>query len=161
MGRLALNGVDRQTPQVIYLAAGTVGNSGTGETTLFSKALPAGLLAQNGDMLRITAVLDGAANANAKAMALKFGATTIASRVSSADNDGFYRVVGEVVRISATAQFTDFQFQLNSAAPTQTQTTPAETLANAITVALTGTSAVGSNDILGKYLMIEFIPATA
>ena len=137
-----------------------VGNSLAAETTLYSTTIPANTLTPDKKRVRITSRGNFAANANAKRLRMKFGATTIydSTLVVSGGN---WEVVGEVTRTTGAAQ-TSFakglvEAPLGTTVPLGLQrTTPAETLTNAVTVATTA-QATANNDIVhdGSYTEVE------
>lgn len=152
----------------VYAAGGTVpsvlhksvtsaqtGNN-TDETTLWSYSLPAGTLASDGQAIRITAFGDTASNTNSKTIRLKFGGTTLATRVSATSGSNWY-VRATVFRTGATAQQcpVDAYFtSLGIGVPTAS-----ETLADAVTIAVTGTNGTASaGDVVFRGAIVEFLP---
>lgn len=139
----------------------SVSNVSTTETDLMTYALPAGALSANGKGVRIKAWGSFAANGNSKAVKLVFGATTLHTRTAST-NGGMWVFDSIVLRTSATAQIGTAELR-ESTATTNTlysgeNTTPAETLSGAVTIKVTGTSAVGSSDITQLGMLIEALP---
>lgn len=137
----------------------------TTETTLWTYSLPANALNANGRGVRITAWGTVGANADSKATKLYFGSTVIATRTST-DNDARWKMVGDVLRTAATTQLANGQFFIGGvgngtftgASFNLVQTTPAETLANAITIKVTGTNGTGvANDICLAGAYVETI----
>ncbi len=143
-------------PRVCNIDVAAVGNVGAGEDDLVSEALTAALLASNGHAVRITAWGTMAANANVKTLKLYFGATALVT-VSYGFNDATWRVDALVVRTGAATQDAHAEYQDDIPDAKQTVSTPAETLANAITVKCTG-EGVADNDIVQEGLIIEYLP---
>lgn len=142
------------------------GNVGGGEDILQTVALEAGVLDTDGKAIRIIAFGRFAANANGKTVAVRFGGiggTVVAqSAVGSTDyNNLAWRIEVLIIRTSATAQLSisDFKSQTGGASGSTTlRATPAQTLANAIDIVTTGTSAASaSNDILSDGIIVETI----
>lgn len=153
----------------IYAAGGTVPSvlhksvtsastgANTDETTLWSYSLPAGTLASDGQAVRITVFGETASNTNTKTVTLKFGATTLGARTTTTSG-ATWQAVATVMRSGATAQVATAQSHITSGI-VQNTTAPAETLANAVTIALTGTNGTASDgDITFKGAIVEFLP---
>lgn len=136
----------------------------TAETDLYTFSLPAATLAVNGQGVRVTAVVTAAATATTKRLRLYFGATAFADTGALTLNAKSVRIYGEVLRTSATAQVAEGGYATNDATSVTTaglqfaKSTPGETLANAITVKLTGLNGTANaNDIVGSYFLVELI----
>lgn len=130
-------------------------NSGSGETTLFTKTLDAGLLAADGMAIEVVGFGTTANNSNSKAIKLYFGATVVESfSFTTAQVD--WTVYGRVVRTGAATQKALGKGQ-RATSNTMTYTTPAETLSGGIEVKITGTG-VSTNDIVGRGFEILLIP---
>ena len=126
-----------------------VGNAAdTNEADLFSFAIPAGKLANVGDLVRLKAWVKNAANANNKQTRVYFGGTTIGDSTVIASNNNWWVVEAVVIRTGAATQVALCHAlnNANSGAWTSatggavTQTAPSETLSGAVTIRLTGTS---------------------
>lgn len=149
------------TPHLTSTTA--VGNIGAGPDDMTSYALPAGLLASDGMVLRFTAGGTLAANANAKSILIVFGATSFTLLPAVATSGGFWRLQGEIVRVSATTQLMFASINVvNGAGGTGTAfaggpaTQPTETLANSITFK-TQANGTADNDVSQKYLYLEVV----
>lgn len=158
------------TSNISSLGAGTIytyqsgtgtGNVTTGEDTLYSKSIPANVLATDGDSLYISLYGLLANNANSKVFRVKFGATTLLTTSSNPSSDISWVITGEITRTSATTQVSMFQvkgYTLSTAdASGLTVTTSAETLSGAVTFLVTG-EGVDTNDLILKSARIEYHP---
>lgn len=140
----------------------TVNGSGadTTEDNLTSYAVPAGAVAVNGRGLRVTAWGDGVSTADVTTIKGYFGATAVVTKVLTASQANTWRAEFEVVRTAATTQVaTGCLFNGGTAATlVQSNSSPAETLANAITIKFTGQRTVSSvaNSLRQLGLVVEF-----
>ncbi len=134
-----------------------VGNVGAGADTLMSYSLPASTLLVDGQALRITVHGTMAGNANAKAITLDFGSTSVALiTTTAAPNGKDWRAEATVIRVGVGTQEmftiasggTVFEQALRSA--------PAETLTSAVTIKCTAT-AVADNDVVQRSLIVELL----
>lgn len=145
--------VNAKAGGAVYASATAVNNSGTGETTLWSQTIAAAVLGVDGDTLHFYYAGTIQTSANNKRLRVKFGATTFFD--STAQNPGVataFVIHGRIVRTGATTQKcsaelattvgTLFTFTGYAAA--------AETLANAIALAITGQGGA-SNEITFEY----------
>ena len=126
-----------------------VGNVGTGEDDLCSAAIPAGILAVDGDSIEIEAWFSFAANGNNKQVKLYFGASAIYASGAVAQNGGKLHLRAIVTRTGATAQISVVTAGVSNGATmtADVQTgTPGETLSGAVTVKATG-EATSDDDI--------------
>lgn len=148
----------------IKVSTTAVGNVGTGEDNLITFALPGNVLYTNNDGFRFVMAGTFAANANNKQVRAYFGATIIGNTGVIAHNGGAWRIEGEVLRTGATAQISNTIITYTTAAGVSTAgtmyATPAETLANAITLKATG-EATSNDDIIQKYLVVSPIAYSA
>lgn len=140
-----------------------VGNVGIGEDDLMTYPVPASTLAVNGGSIRGRASGTIANSINAKRLRFKFGATTILDTGAA----GFpvsqaiqWVMDFEIIRVSATTQKCTANLSTNNAslASYVGYSTAAETLANAITLKLTG-EGVTDNDVVEETLTVQFVPA--
>jgi len=152
--------IARVQPYTPHLVINTtpVGNVGAGVDTLQSYALAAGLLGTAGWGIEITAVVKYAANANTKQAWLYFGATAIAVGVQAAWNNVACVLRATVIRTGAATQVAlgSTSSGTGSANPSATFSEPAETLANAITIAVKG-EATDNDDVISKLLMVRLV----
>jgi len=135
------------------------GNVGAGEDDLITYSVPAGLLAANGDYIEFTMSFDLAANANAKQVKVKFGATTIYASGSQTQNDGVIEITGKIIRTGAATQRITYSVSSNTTLFTDyaDYVTAGETLSGAVTLKATG-EAVSNDDISQKILTVKFFP---
>jgi len=135
----------------------------TSETDLITIALPANLLDVNGNGIRLTAFGTCPATATTKRMRLYFGATVVSDTTAVTINNGAWKLDAIIIRTGATAQIAQgTEFSTQAAGPSTVVSsstqfgTPAETLANAITVKITGQNGTANaNDIVARGLMYE------
>lgn len=133
-------------------------DANTNEKDLATYSLPAGSLATDGQAVKITAFGTVAANGNTKTIRIYFGSTVIRARVTTANGVAWY-FEGTVVRTSATAQKATADITISGPGPAPEYTTPAETLANAVTIKVTGQNGTGqANEIVLQGLMVEVLP---
>lgn len=137
----------------------SLSNVTTGETTLMTKAMPAGDLKVQYDGYFIRAGGSFAATVNTKEVRLYYGATVIGDTGAVILNNGRWWVEARVFRNAATTQvaISDGSTTLAALASFSSRTTPAETLANAITIKVTGQSGSASNDITQDFMDIQRI----
>ena len=140
----------------------------TTETTLKTWDLPAGALATDDQGIRIHAFGSFAANANAKTVRIKFGATTVLTYPGAGPGTGGggWRAQVDLFRTGGTAQkaipwlvsgignWGDPDFTTTTG-----HTTPAETLSGAVTIEVTGENGTGTaDDIVCEGFSVEFLP---
>lgn len=135
-------------------------NSGTGETTLHSYSVGANSLRTDKDCLRLMIGGSNAGNANNKQLRLKFGATTFADTGAVISSGEKWFGIVLIVRTGAATQRIITTIQSGAAGLWQGtyDTTAAETLSGAVTLAITGQGGA-SNDITLDYSMVEYLPA--
>lgn len=132
----------------------------TTEETLWTYSLPAAMLSRDGQCLRVTAWGTTAANANSKHVRLYFGATPMVSRNTTAFNGAQWRAVFEIVRTGATSQAGTGTLAAGApGAVYEARTaTPAESLAAAVTIKMTGQNTVASaGDITFSGAIVELL----
>jgi hypothetical protein len=137
-----------------YSAFGSAVNSGSGETTLLSKSMGAGDLANTNEGYYIRAGGSFAANANAKRVRVYFGATVIWDSTSSTTyNNGRWWMEARVFRNTATTQVAvSFGWStFTTIASQSSRTTPGETLSGTVLIKVTG-QGTSSSDIQQDYL---------
>ena len=134
-----------------------VTTTGTSEETIQSYSLPAGALKRNGQSLRVRAWGTTAANGNDKTVKLTFGATTLVSTGALAANAKDWYLEAIVVRTGAATQEAIANGQFNGAIVVTDRTAPAETLADAITIATKVTDATALGGTLMKGWMVEML----
>lgn len=130
------------------------GNNGAGETTMLSYSLPASTLSTNAESISIKAWGTTASNSNVKTIKLKFGSTILVTDSGSFVGDSWL-FEATIVRTGATSQDAIAEAKVNGIAPVITHTEPAETLANPITIAITG-QGTSDDDIVAEGLRVEF-----
>ena len=136
---------------VIDVSSATVGtDANTTEKTLYTYTLPAGTLDADGKAIRVLISGEFAATATVKTLRFKFGATTFTVNGQTTSPNGVIWVSEFVViRTSATAQFISKRTTVVGATNQNVSySTAAETMANAITILVTGQNGTGNaNDI--------------
>ena len=136
-------------------------NSGTGETDLHTYTIPANHFNVTKRGIRLTAWGDFTANANTKTLRLKFGATPVTivlNPTTTAPNGVAFKIEVTIFRTGANAQILLVVVRVGTAYEVVViNTVGAETEANALTLKITGQSAVGSNDIQLRGSMIEYL----
>jgi hypothetical protein len=142
----------------IYSEEIAVGNVGTGEDTLFTRALAANVLATNNQRIRVEINGSFAANANNKRLRLKFGATTIFDSGAIAPNGLVWSMETIIVRLSATTQraYTELHIPGFTTPLYGQRATPGETLSGAINIVLTG-EATSNSDVVMNENLISFV----
>lgn len=133
-----------------------VGNVGAGEDDLMSYALAAGLLATDGQAIRVTAVGIKANNANAKTLRFRFGGTILAAVALGTSAAAVWRMVVEIVRTGATTQY-GATITVDNAVMLAGNGYPAEALSGSITLKCTG-DATSNNDIQQTLMVVELLP---
>lgn len=152
----------------LFISGVPVGNGADAtEDTLFTYTLPAGKLANNGDVIYINAVIQNAANANNKTCKFYFGGTSFAVESANALNNNTFHVQLIIKKIGANSQMM-FLHSMNSANGTGvtnagnvlSNQTASETESGTIVLKVTGQSASsGANDVVCKAYDITFISA--
>jgi len=147
-------------PGLIALDTTATANVGAGEDLLQTYTLPAGMLKDNGDSLRITIGGAFAANANAKLVYLLFGGTYVFTGVGNA-NANMWKAVIDVVRVSASSQKVVCSWNMgyvSGAGAAAYYATAAIDLTAAVTVLVNGTG-VADNDIVKQIFQVEMLPS--
>jgi hypothetical protein len=143
------------------LSSNVTATSTTGlvEETLMQYTLPANTLAVNGRGLRFTVTCTFAANANAKACKLYFGAAVIAQSgaVVGSPNGSTYVALHTLTRISATTQHTSGVDTVGASGASIANTQGTETLSGAVLIKVTGTGPTTIGDITATQLLVEAI----
>ena len=137
-----------------------VANSGAGETTVWTKSLPANSLNVDGKCMRVVVWGDVAAVATTKTLRFKFGATTV-TVVTDSFNNGAYQWTAQVflTRRTGTTQEIGSMLSFDPAAGvtnTNTNSTAAETLSGAVTVIVT-VQATNTSDITVQGLFADIL----
>lgn len=137
-------------------AGGVATAAGTSAQILGTYTIPTGILAATGQGIKIRAWGSTAANANAKTMALTFGATTVAT-CNGTTSGANWSLEAEVYRNAATTQVAIGK-SIYNATIALTESAPAETLANAIVATFTATDGTNSaSDITMKGFVVELV----
>jgi Pectate lyase superfamily protein len=134
-------------------------DAGTAEKDLWAQVLRANLLNKGGSGIRILAWGTCAANPNAKTLRLYFGSNLILTTTTSLTSATHWRLEAEVFRIGAYSQKATAAIHLGSVAFDTESSAPTQTLANAITVRVTGqngTANAGDVTFEGGY--VELLP---
>ncbi len=138
--------------------AGTIAD--TNETDLWTYSLPANTLNADGRGLRITVTVTFAANANTKTARLYFGGSSLTINPGVAAPNGVVAAaIYTVLRTGATAQLmTRAVANVGSSTQGVSQIAPAETMANAITIRVTGLNGTASaNDVVFTSATVETV----
>lgn len=150
------------TTKVVQSTA-TGGNTDAGEDTIITVTIPAGTLAANGDALVAEAAGTIATSINQKRIRVKFGTTTIFDTgatgipISAAID---WNIQIRIIRTGAATQKATVTMNTSNAtlAAYCDYTTPAETLANALPLLITG-EAVATNETVAEFLDVMKVPA--
>lgn len=137
-----------------------VRNVGTSETTLFSYVLPTDTLSEDLDAVRITVLSQAWNDANNKRWRLKFGATTIWDSGDTTNNGDILVVEAVVSRIGVGAQFGQVLVTFGRGGPdtkvqSAEQGVAAEDETANITIAFTGQSSAGADEIYAYSMLVE------
>lgn len=143
----------------LSVSTAAVANSGVGETDLITYALGPSQLAATGDRVRIKAWGIAAANANSKTFRLYFGTTVVVTKTETAAGSVHWYIDAEVIRTGAATQISIGGYNSVNTGSQVLTAAPGETLSSPINIKITGQSAVGSNDITSRGMIVEFIPA--
>lgn len=150
----------------IFHNAADAPTTGTAIETLYTFPMPANTLAVNGESIHIKTNATVAANANNKNWQVDFGATTLYATAAVAFNAVNILVDCEVFRVTATTQKSVCQAIATTAGggvslttnSGSLVTTPAETLAGAITINFRGTTPTAAADLTARYAVIDWNP---
>lgn len=126
------------------------------EQTLFQYTLPASLLANAGDSIRIGCWGTTATNGDNKAMKLYFGSASIATPTAATSNKG-WRLQMNVMRRTAGGQAVDSWGLVDTTAVTPSNADGAETLTSSVLIKCTTTTAGTAADVTGKGMLVEAI----
>jgi hypothetical protein len=140
-----------------YAASGT--SAVTTEETLFSVAMAAGQLANDGESVDITVNGTVAANANAKTIRFKVGGNTvIQNNTTTAPNGKNWCIRLLVTRSGGTSSVMFGDITFDAIAPEIDTSKAAITWANSITLACTGQNGVAAaNDIIVEQVVVKYI----
>jgi hypothetical protein len=139
-----------------------VGNVGTGTDDLMSYTLPANSLSANGKGVRVTAWGTTANNANAKAIAIVVGSTSV-NFTMTASAAKRWRIVGTIIKTGANAQ--DVQMIMEEHSTGGTTAASLSLASNTLTAVQTDTAdiiikstgiATNDNDIVQEGMLVEF-----
>lgn len=137
-----------------------VGNVGAGEDDLHSYSMPGGTLATDGDAIRYVAAYEaaGAPGGTTQTVRVKFGATTLVTRIVAA---GTKEVMEAVIwrTGAATQRWVVYRVSSNGTVASD-YGTAAETLSGAVVLKSTGESAGGTpanNDIVQHLSLVESV----
>lgn len=122
---------------------------------LGSCAIPAGGLSIDAQSyLKVRASATTAANGNSKTFAIAFGSTTCATHTGTLNN-GVIVLEATIIRATSTTQKCMGVALPSSGSQTVTHATPAETLANNLTLAFNGTTPTASGDLTLQAYTVE------
>lgn len=150
--------ISTETIVPVFTEYSTVGNVTTGEDVLFSDTLAAGTMSTDGNLIsgRFSGII--ALNGNDKTVRLKFGATTIATRLAfdSPTVGQGWTLDYQVIRTSATTQKTNATFSFDGISSAY-YAAASEDMATDIVIQLTGES-TATNDIVKHTASGNFNP---
>ena len=135
---------------------GVASSATSGEQTLYQYTLPANLLANAGDSVRISCSGVTATNGDNKAMKLYFGAAAITTPTAGTSNKG-WRLQMNVMRRTASGQAVDSWGLVDTTAVTPANADGGEDLTAAITIKCTTTTAGTASDVTGKSFLVEAV----
>ncbi len=137
--------------RIPFQASGLTTTS-TSDVSVSSFSLPAAALAVNGQAVRLT--MRGSAVTQAAIPNIKFGATVVATGTITAAN--VYEIDAIVTRTGAATQIAVATIDNGTALSVNSRTTPAETLANAITIDFRGSVTAGGT-LNVDYVQVEYM----
>jgi hypothetical protein len=137
-------------------ATGVASSATSAEQTLFTYTLPASLMANPGDTLRIGCWGTTATNNDNKAMKLYFGSASITTPTAATSNKG-WRLQMNVMRRTAGGQAVDSWGLVDTTAVTPANADGAEDLTAAVIIKCTTTTAGTASDVTGKGFLVEAI----
>jgi hypothetical protein len=151
--------MSRDASSLITVRTNRVGTVGSGEQTLLSITLPPNVLRRNGDILRISASMQLAANGNNKTGVLYAGPTTIAGRGPAADNNSTYFIQALLTRLSEiNCQSVGYCMNLIGAnAIVLNRDAIAIPAAGPLVIRLAG-NGTSDNDLVSRLLKVEYLP---
>lgn len=147
-------------PGTLVMDTTQTGCSGSSPTTLQTWSLPANTLANNGDAIRITVGLGGAANGNTKEVELSWNGNVIKS-YSSTVSSGLYCMVVTIVRSASGVQKATGVLNISGTGSNvgtgiySGQSEP-DNAAIVVTVVATGGA---TNDVIKQIFQVELLPA--
>ncbi len=148
--------ITARVPSSLYTSVTSTGNSGAGETTLYTQAVAANTLAASGDMVIWYMHGVGDSGADSKTLNIKYNGATIGTR-SDSTNFGDWSATAYIIRTGATAQSITTVINV-SGSTTTTHSTGTATLSGAVTFAVTGQGA-SSDQVTIKDVTSLWLPA--
>jgi hypothetical protein len=145
----------------IYQSVTTTGTSGAGLDTLYSKAIAANVLANDGERITFRASGTLANNSNEKRIKVSYGATTVLDLDGTSPINAQWVLEGTITRLTGTTQWTEAVLTIGSfstGVTTLAYTSAAaagETLSNAITL-LIEAEGTDTNDIVMKTVNVSY-----
>lgn len=131
--------------------------TGTVKQTLATYTLPQNSFSANGKGIRIRAWGVTAANGNSKTLGIDFGATTVGTITSTANN-GVVRVEALVIRSAAAQEEAVGEGRDSGATTSLTRTTPAEdNTAGTVAVNIFGTTPTAAGDVSLTGYLVEVL----
>lgn len=139
-----------------------VPNVGVGETTLFSYVVPANMLSANGMALRVTVEGSCVANANFKAFRLRWGASEPWWSGNVVVNGQSFTMRGWIIREGVGDQLAFTKAVFGVAAPAVAlqacdRENAAEDETANVTLAFTGSSPSGGNQLFAYSMLVELL----
>jgi hypothetical protein len=147
-------------PGTLVMDTTQTGNVGSGEDTLQTYTLPAGMLKDDGDAIRITVGGKSALNGNSKTLNIRFGgiAGTIVLQLNVTTSGTHWTGTALIVRTAAATQKAIAPALTGGGTVNVVYATPAQDLTSAVTILVTG-SATADDDILKQIFTVELLPA--
>lgn len=130
------------------------GATGTSEQTLMSYTLPASVLTENGQALKIRAYGVTAGNTNNKTFKLYFGSEVIATPAAATNAKNWWLEL-EVYRTGLSAQSVFGRGTVDTTSVTPYNTTGTETETSGIVIKATGTGGTSGADCIVSALIVE------
>jgi hypothetical protein len=138
---------------------------GTALETLYTFAIEANTLANDGESIEIDVALTTAANANNKTATIAFGGTTMVSTGAIAANAETITMRCHIYRTGAATQKAHCQHRHSVTATDNADmfggnrvTTPAETLSGAVNLIVTGTTPTAAADLTARIAKVYWHP---
>lgn len=141
---------------LLYSTPVAVATVGTSEETVGTYTLPAGFLDTDGNTLSMEAGGTCAANANSKTFRMYFGATQMVTAAVACNATG-WRIVGSVMRRTATTQATGAQVSAVGNAGAGNSVNAAETLSGTVAMTIKLLTATAGGDATMQYFYVTSV----
>ena len=146
---------------IVYVNSTTIFNVGAASNPIYTYAMPAGMMSRNGDCLKVTTILNTAANGSTKAWSVYLGATQLYAS-SSGWSSIMFKIEVCIIRTGASAQLVTREHSAgvtgtNGAPVITLPITATEIMANQLNVII-NTLGAASNDVAAYMALMEFFP---